>query len=83
MNFAGSLLALGPCQRFLGMFTTVVTSRAVLGLGGNESYPGLFQPYGGFPDHMQVAKRSHCDAGAAAASALAAVEKVFGARAEV
>ena len=23
---------------------------AGLGLGGNESYPDLFQPYGGFPD---------------------------------
>lgn len=27
---------------------------AVLGLGGNESYPGLFQPYGGFPDGVRV-----------------------------
>jgi L-alanine-DL-glutamate epimerase-like enolase superfamily enzyme len=27
---------------------------AGLGLGGNESYPGLFQPYGGFPDGVQV-----------------------------
>ena len=25
-----------------------------LGLGGNESYPDLFQPYGGFPDGVQV-----------------------------
>ena len=28
---------------------------AGLGLGGNESYPDLFQPYGGFPDGVQVA----------------------------
>ena len=27
---------------------------AGLGLGGNESYPGLFQPYGGFPDGVNV-----------------------------
>ncbi|UOO81349.1 mandelate racemase/muconate lactonizing enzyme family protein [Uruburuella testudinis] len=27
---------------------------AGLGLGGNESYPDLFQPYGGFPDSVQV-----------------------------
>ena len=27
---------------------------AGLGLGGNESYPDLFQPYGGFPDGVQV-----------------------------
>ncbi|WP_099867424.1 mandelate racemase/muconate lactonizing enzyme family protein [Pararhizobium haloflavum] len=27
---------------------------AGLGLGGNESYPDLFQPYGGFPDAVQV-----------------------------
>jgi L-alanine-DL-glutamate epimerase-like enolase superfamily enzyme len=25
-----------------------------LGLGGNESYPDLFQPYGGFPDGVKV-----------------------------
>ena len=25
-----------------------------LGLGGNESYPDLFQPYGGFPDGVEV-----------------------------
>ena len=25
-----------------------------LGLGGNESYPDLFQPYGGFPDGVRV-----------------------------
>ena len=23
-------------------------------LGGNESYPDLFQPYGGFPDGVKV-----------------------------
>ena len=27
---------------------------AGLGLGGNESYPDLFQPFGGFPDGCQV-----------------------------
>lgn len=27
---------------------------AGLGLGGNESYPDLFQPYGGFPDDVKV-----------------------------
>ena len=27
---------------------------AGLGLGGNESYPDLFQPYGGFPDRVKV-----------------------------
>lgn len=27
---------------------------AGLGLGGNESYPDLFQPYGGFPDTVSV-----------------------------
>ncbi|MBX9618396.1 MAG: mandelate racemase/muconate lactonizing enzyme family protein [Hyphomicrobiales bacterium] len=27
---------------------------AGLGLGGNESYPDLFQPYGGFPDGVDV-----------------------------
>ncbi|MGN7870647.1 mandelate racemase/muconate lactonizing enzyme family protein [Paracoccus sp. 22332] len=27
---------------------------AGLGLGGNESYPSLFQPYGGFPDGISV-----------------------------
>ncbi|WP_011578974.1 MULTISPECIES: mandelate racemase/muconate lactonizing enzyme family protein [Chelativorans] len=27
---------------------------AGLGLGGNESYPDLFQPYGGFPDTVKV-----------------------------
>jgi L-alanine-DL-glutamate epimerase and related enzymes of enolase superfamily len=27
---------------------------AGLGLAGNESYPDLFQPYGGFPDGVQV-----------------------------
>ncbi len=27
---------------------------AGLGLGGNENYPGLFQPFGGFPDGVEV-----------------------------
>lgn len=27
---------------------------AGLGLGGNESYPDLFQPCGGFPDGVKV-----------------------------
>jgi L-alanine-DL-glutamate epimerase-like enolase superfamily enzyme len=27
---------------------------AGLGLGGNESYPDFFQPYGGFPDGVRV-----------------------------
>ena len=27
---------------------------AALGLGGNESYPDLFQPFGGFPDGVRV-----------------------------
>ncbi|MFL5437761.1 MAG: enolase C-terminal domain-like protein, partial [Myxococcales bacterium] len=27
---------------------------AGLGLGGNESYPDLFQPFGGFPDSVRV-----------------------------
>ena len=27
---------------------------AGLGLGGDESYPDLFQPYGGFPDSVRV-----------------------------
>jgi L-alanine-DL-glutamate epimerase-like enolase superfamily enzyme len=27
---------------------------AGLGLGGNESYPDLFLPYGGFPDGVKV-----------------------------
>ena len=31
---------------------------AGLGLGGNESYPDLFQPYGGFPDSVAV-ENSH------------------------
>ena len=29
---------------------------AGLGLDGNESYPDLFQPYGGFPDGVRVGK---------------------------
>ena len=31
---------------------------AGLGLGGNESYPDLFQPFGGFPDGVRV-ERGH------------------------
>ncbi len=27
---------------------------AGLGLGGNESYPGVFQPFGGFADNIPV-----------------------------
>jgi L-alanine-DL-glutamate epimerase-like enolase superfamily enzyme len=27
---------------------------AGLGLGGNESYPGIFQPFGGFADAIPV-----------------------------
>ena len=27
---------------------------AGLGLGGNESYPGVFQPFGGFADNVPV-----------------------------
>jgi hypothetical protein len=27
---------------------------AGLGLGGNESYPGVFQPFGGFADGISV-----------------------------
>ncbi len=27
---------------------------AGLGLGGNESYPGIFQPFGGFADHVPI-----------------------------
>lgn len=29
---------------------------AGLGLGGNESYPGIFQPFGGFADGIRVEK---------------------------
>ena len=31
-----------------------LTSPPGLGLGGNESYPDLFQPFGGFPDGVKV-----------------------------
>ena len=27
---------------------------AGLGLGGNESYPGVFQPFGGFADDIPI-----------------------------
>ena len=30
---------------------------AGLELGGNESYPDMFQPYGGFPDSLRVEDR--------------------------
>ena len=30
---------------------------AGLGLGGNESYPDLFQPYGSFPNSVRVEDR--------------------------
>jgi L-alanine-DL-glutamate epimerase-like enolase superfamily enzyme len=33
---------------------------AGLGLGGNESYPDLFQPYGGFPDAVRVEQGYVC-----------------------
>ena len=34
---------------------------AGLGLGGNESYPGIFQPFGGFADEIAVeAGRVRC-----------------------
>lgn len=29
---------------------------AGLGLGGNESYPGVFQPFGGFSDELEISK---------------------------
>ena len=35
-----------------------LNSAAGLGLGGNESYPDLFQPFGGFPDGVRV-EESH------------------------
>ncbi len=38
---------------------------AGLGLGGNESYPDLFQPYGGFPDGVRVESGFITNAGAA------------------
>src|SRR5216117_2950763 len=31
-----------------------LNNAAGLGLGGNESYPDLFQPYGGYPDGVRV-----------------------------
>lgn len=36
---------------FLGMSLNIA---AGLGLGGNESYPGVFQPFGGFADDTEV-----------------------------
>ena len=43
---------------------------AGLGLGGNESYPDLFQPYGGFPDGVEGARTatSRCPSCRASAS---------------
>ena len=38
---------------------------AGLGLGGNESYPDLFQPYGGFPGRRARRERPHHHAGTA------------------
>jgi L-alanine-DL-glutamate epimerase-like enolase superfamily enzyme len=38
---------------------------AGLGLGGNESYPDLFQPYGGFPGWRARRERPHRHAGTA------------------
>jgi len=32
----------------------VAKHRRRSGAGGNESYPDLFQPYGGFPDGVRV-----------------------------
>ena len=40
---------LGTCLALLSL-----NIAAGLGLGGNESYPDLFQPYGGFPDGVRV-----------------------------
>ena len=37
-----------------GGHQTSLNIAAGLGLGGNESYPDLFQPYGGFPDGVRV-----------------------------
>jgi L-alanine-DL-glutamate epimerase-like enolase superfamily enzyme len=31
-----------------------LNAAAGLGLGGNESYPGVFQPFGGFADNVPV-----------------------------
>ena len=38
--------------------STLLNIAAGLGLGGNESYPDLFQPFGGFPDSVRV-ENSH------------------------
>jgi hypothetical protein len=42
--------------RYGGMRLAAVSLNiaAGLGLGGNESYPDLFQPFGGFPDGVKV-----------------------------
>jgi hypothetical protein len=38
---------------------------AGLALGGNESHPDLFQPYGGFPDGVRVENGTINHAGSA------------------
>lgn len=38
-----------------GGHPTSLNIAAGLGPGGNESYPDLFQPFGGFPDGVRVA----------------------------
>lgn len=38
-----------------GGHQAALNAAAGLGLGGNESYPDLFQPFGGFPDGVEVA----------------------------
>jgi len=39
---------------FMRREDTTLNIAAGLGLGGNESYPDLFQPYGGFSDDVTV-----------------------------
>ena len=48
---------------------------AGLGLGGNESYPDLFQPYGGFPDGVRSRRTatSRCPSFRASASKARAI----------
>ena len=43
-----------PEAGFAAFFGEAEGAAAGLGLGGNESYPDLFQPYGGFPDGVAV-----------------------------
>ena len=45
---------------------------AGLGLGGNESYPGVFQPFGGFADDMPGRGRRRCACPTCPASASSA-----------